>query len=220
MRSLFALLLLASPALADDPEPRQLWTVSGAVGADLPTNQLWTGVELAAHPNQDQGLAGVLLVTPAYSLSENTGLMWVEAGATIAIPNADAPEAIVRAGLVGRAAIPVVTYPLPLRLGDTGKPGVGVAPAVQALLEFGWLPKPRPDRGPEARSPGAALGIRIGPASEISAVACNETEDPDDCLRWVSGILATFYTRVDLKNGLHFEARAGTSFSLSVGRRL
>jgi len=220
MLSLLLALLSTPAASAEDPQPRQLWTLSAAGGADLPTNLAWTGVEVAAHANQSKGLAGQLAIVPAYNLSEATGLLWVEGGGTIVVPNADAPEAIVRVGLVGRVAIPMGTYRMPVRIGEVGSNGIGVVPAIQGLVESGWQPTPAVKRRPGAMNPGAAVGLRMGPSSDVNRGSCTPDSDLDRCVRWGTGFLVNFYGRVDLNNRLHFEARGGTSFSLAVGWRL
>lgn len=207
------------PAPADGA--RTAWTLSGTGGADLAMNQVWSGVELALHPTQRSGLAPQLRLTPSFSLTDYTPLVWAEVGGSVVIPSPESPEATVRIGVLGRAAIPFVTYALPLRLGDTGSTGTGLVPSGQAFLEIGWQDRTRvlTDGAPPVRAVDAVMGLRAGPGSLVSGHQCTETSDGDTCLVWVPGLVLSFYSRLDWPSGLHAEVALGTVFQLSVGRR-
>lgn len=228
-------LLCGGPALAQDPPEaptvasetgsgaysRHLTTLSGQVGADTATNQVWVGPELALHPNQDRGVAGWLSAAPTLSLSDQTALLWLEAGGTVVVPYEPNPDAIIRIGAVGRFGVPLVTYPLPVRVGPVGSLGTGVMPGGFLLIEFGWRTRPLlKDAGrDEPRwSPSAVLGVRAGALSDIGG--CNPDDELDDCVLWTAGAAYQAYTRLDLRRGLHVEARLGTAFSLSIGGRI
>jgi len=226
MRQLALLLALACPVAAQAQEPpdfpRHALSVSGQAGLDVPSNQIWGGPELSIHPTQSRGFAGLLMVAPTYSLSDNTGLLWLEGGLTAVVPSTDSPSTTIRVGLWGRAGVPVVTYPLPVRIGQTGVPGVGLVPSGGGLVEFAWRLRPLvKDLGkpPQERrhSPAAVLGVRIGPGSEIGG--CTPEDDLDECVLWSPGLTFQAYTRVDLRSGLHLEARVGTGFTLAIGKR-
>lgn len=210
-------------ARAHAEPPRHVTTVSGVAAADLAVNQIYGGAELAVHPNQDQGLAGQALVQPTWSVTENTALLWVEAGGTVVIPYEEEPV-MVRLGVWGRAGLPVVRYPLPVRFGEVGRPGTGLVPSGGGLLELAWRARPLKkdlDR-PEADrrwSPAAVLGIRGGIGSEFLSCGFDEEILPD-CAAWMGGVAFAIYTRVDLRQRVHLEARLGTTLSLAIGGRL
>jgi hypothetical protein len=227
--SLLTLLVALHPAAAHaapvdaatfQPDRRAFWTVSGAGGADLALDQLWGGAEVALHPLQRRGLAPQARFTPAFSLTELAPLFLAEVGGSVVLPYADSPEATIRVGLVARAAIPVVTSVLPVRVGQPGTPGPGVVPSGLAFVEFGWLRRSRPTGGGRApRTSNVVFGFRAGPGALASNHQCTSpTADPDTCIVWLPGLVASFYLRVDLPRGLHLEAHAGNTFRLALGR--
>lgn len=227
IRSLVGLVTLpavlgTTAALAQEP-PRHVATVSAVGGADFQSNQLFAGAEFAVHPNQSRGFAGQFLVQPAYSISDNTGLLWLETGASVVVPYDDEPV-IIRVGIWGRAGIPWVRYDLPVRLGETGTPGTGLVPAGGGQFELAWrgrtfkrhIDLPKAQRG---WNPAAALGVRIGAGAEYNSCVFDEDILPD-CATWFTALAFQGYSRIHLRNRLHIEARVGTQISLAIGGRL
>lgn len=207
--------ILSLPAHAQEaPEPpaeavdRVSWTLSGAGGLDYPSNQVWAGAELAAHPTQRRGLAPQMKLTPAYSISDNTALIWAEAGGTVVVPSEQTPDVIIRVGVVGRVQVPFVRWPLPVRLGDEGTVGVGLVPTGQLLLELGWEDRP---------GVTGAITLRGGVGSEAFLGPCAGL-DPAACQVWLAGFVGSVGGRLRWRSGLHIEATAGTTFRLAVGR--
>ena len=214
--ALVLVVILSQPAWAQDapqPEPtddsRVMWVVAGAGGADFPSNQLWGGVELAAHSVQRKGLGPLLRLTPAYSVSDNTAMLWAEAGGTLALQSDQVDEAQIRIGLLGRVQVPVVRWPLPVRVGEPGDVGVGLVPSAMAVLEIAW-----PDR------PGitGALTVRGGVGSDSYFRPTCAAESDLACQGWLPGFVGSVSGRAVFPAGLHIEARAGTHMRLSVGR--
>lgn len=218
-------LALAAPPEASVPSPsdgaRTAWSVSGTAGADLAINQVWSGVELALHPTQRKGLAPQFRLTPSFSFTDYAPLVWAEVGGSVVIPAAESPEATVRVGVLGRAAVPFVSYVLPVRVGELGSTGTGLVPSGQAFLEIGWQDRTRvlTDGAPPVRAVDAVLGLKAGPGSLVSGHQCTETSNEDACLVWVPGLVLSFYSRIDWPSGVHAEVAVGTVFQLSVGKR-
>jgi hypothetical protein len=212
--------LVAAPAHAEEPDAPAAdpastdadrlvaLTLSGAGGADFPSNQIWAGVELKARSAQRRGLAPMGSLTPAYSVSDNTALVWAEAGATAAFGAPDAPDATIRVGLVGRVQVPFVRWPLPVRVGEVDQIGFGLVPAGQLLLEMAWEDRP----GVEG-----SITVRAGVGSEAFLAPCGGRPSTA-CQTWLPGFVGSVGGRLDWPDGLHIEATAGTTNRLAIGK--
>ncbi len=175
-------------------------------GYDLLTAQPWTGLDVALHPSQDHGFAGIGRIQGWYGFADRAPLGSIELGGVFVVPN---PEAVIRAGLLFRGTPIYTEYPASVRpfgAGAPDAPKVGFLPGALALVEFEW--------GTEAPF---TLRLAGGSQPQAGAVACNDGDVLNECVSWAGGFVGGISARYRTKGGLFGEAWAGPSPSLVVG---
>ncbi len=173
-------------------------------GYDLITDQPWTGLDVALHPTQDHGFAGIGRIQGWYGFADRAPLGSLELGGVFVVPN---PEAVIRAGLLFRGTAVYTEYPASVRPFGPGQPDapkVGFLPGGMALVEFEW--------GTEA-----PFTLRLAGGTQSQGSACSDTAILEDCVKWAGGFIGGISARYRTKGGLYAEAWAGPSPSLVVG---
>lgn len=179
-------------------------TVSVAAGNDFPTDEWWTGAQVALQPSGDALVQPVGRLVGAYGLIDGTPLAIGEIGAMVRVPS---PEATVRVGLLARPELAITRYRPPIALAHTGSRYVGLIPGGLAQLEFEWTPE----------AP-FALGVKGGMASSVTDVFCDEdATDRTTCVSWFAGFVGGFTVRKQFANGLSGEVILGTQLAVSIG---
>lgn len=189
--------LLVATALAGVP------VISGAGGYDVPTDQPWTGLDLALLPTKATGVEPVARLTPAWGFGDRSPVVFGEIGLMVHLPE---EEALLRGGIVFRPTLITGQFRTPIRLGSAA----GLVPAVFAQIEFEWTPE----------AP-LTIGFRGGPASTVSDYACDQDHpEPSTCLTWHVGFGGGMYARKRFASGLALEAVIGPTAALTVGYAL
>lgn len=179
--------------------------LSAAGGFDMPTDQPWSGVEIALHATNTKGFAPIARFAPAYGFGDRGPIAFGELGLLAVLPE---DEAVLRAGLAVRPTFLYAQERMPVGFGDPENGRIfGITPAVYGVIEFEFHPE----------SPWT-LGIRGGPASTASDYQC-EVDNPDlpTCLTWHVGFGGGFEVRKRWESGLALDAILGTTTQLSVG---
>jgi hypothetical protein len=197
MSPLLALLLTLSPARAGE-------IVVGASGGwDFPTDQFWTGPELAFYPDGEKKWGGLVRVHPAWGFADAYPFLSVEGGVVRGFEVEGAHA--VRAGVVLGAQVIAESYPVPFQFA-TGTRNWGVVPSVEGLVEFEFY-EDRP----------LVVGLRFGVAATSSNSLCDQPDQIDTCLTWPAGIAGGFYARGQVAKSLYLEGLVGPSPRLALG---
>jgi hypothetical protein len=174
---------------------------------DYPTDNAWTGLEVAVHPTHTSGYAFIGKFDMTYGFKDATPIAFLEGGPSIIIPE---DEAIVRVAILTRLGMLSAPYPLAIRPGGTpqvgGRQQFGVVPGVMASLEFEWG-----DVAPYT------VGFKGGVGSSAVDGGCADGVDPAYCITWAPAFIGGFYGRFRMKNGLAAELIVGPTASLSIG---
>ncbi len=180
--------------------------VPGLIGGfDFSTEQPYTGLDLALHPDRHRGLAPVARATLGYGFTDARPLAFVEGGAAFALPR-EGPE-IVRVGALLTAGVVDVTYRLPLEISNVDEDHhVGLIPGFMLLLEFEYGEE-RP----------FIVGARLGMLSAASNASCPTPELTSTCATWYPGLSGGFFARGQPLPWLYFDALIGPSPRLSLG---
>ena len=189
----------AAPAAASPG----IFTVSGAGGYDDQTRNIWSGVEVALHPNNVKGFGLIANVTPNFGFTEKRPMGFAELGLVHFI---QAERAIVRVGLVGRMALLSVPYRVAIKLGQIEENRIGLIPTGMLHVEFQY--------GTESPF---IFGLRAGMGSSLSNFRCTDPTDLSDCALWADTVVANAFGNMRLKNGLFIELMLGHNSKLSVG---
>jgi len=180
--------------------------LTGGGGWDILTAQPWAGVDLALHPSNDRGFAGIGRVQGAWGFADGAPLPALEVGGVVVVPH---PEAVIRVGLTAKMTGLYVPYPAPIRLGAPGTsadPGLGLLPSGMALVEFEW-----------GDTQTFTLRAAGGTGSQAGAIACDDADVLDACVAWRGGFTGGISARARLRQGWFGELWAGPSASLTLG---
>lgn len=196
MCALLALMLSVAPAQAGE-------IVLGAAGGrDFPTDQFWTGIQAAAHPDGEDKWSGMGRLMLGWGFADDFPMAQVEAGFLGAVPH---PGETVRLGIVASAEIVATRYRLPLEFSDVDR-HVGLIPGIELLVEFEFF-----DERP------FVFGARGGVQSASSNYLCPTTDEVETCLVWFPAFVGGFYGRGAVTDWLYLEALIGPSPRIAIG---